>query len=439
MNSKSAIFGLLLAILLYDTSAECDKTCWGSTDRYCRDDDVCANIATDFPATPSYKYIFDDEEYNSGSYSRFRVVMISDIQVYYTNCKQQKWLCIFDPSNPGFRADKIKALKNSLKRQSSCVKNRRNKVTKLLIDGGDLTNDATATELQEYNAFLSGLPTIPKALTLGNHDYYLQSGSNALKKTSLGAGRMISYLEKSINSLSKLDTSLGVYLKSADIQVDEISDPNGDMKFLKGSLMYALEVEGYVFIVMHWVAPNKGSSYTDKFGVATNCMTPATCKSDSGKKELYEITDGYDWIKKELIRAEGESKKVVLVPHYALNLPAYLNGGKNSVDLSLANLRTLVKSNVVAILTGHDHDQWGAYGYLNVDSSGSSVSKSNSGDIPVYFAGSASYEKLISIDFNYNKDAVAVESITTRAANKCGVVASDNSNDIITPSPIAYV
>lgn len=427
MDLRVFTFISLCAFFVSNVAAECDSGCWGLPGFYCNDLNSCEADSVFTANPPTLGDFIPDKMYSKGTYSSFNLVMVSDIQFGYYNCKEQAWLCIFDSNNDWKHptSDEI-GLSLAVGRQETCLNQLIDGNTKMIIDGGDLTNDAKKSEKKDYNTFINKF-AIDKVLTLGNHDYYMQTGSNALKKSSIGAARMITYLKDSLNFLKN---SGSVNLMSVDIKTGSKDIAGvGPTIYTKGSLMFSVEVQGYVFIVMHWAPNIRTAAYTDKFAVTTDCDQKSTCKTESKNAEYYEIEDGYTWLETQLGEVDKYDKKVILVPHYAEALDEYLTAGST-------NLRQLVKKHVVAVLTGHDHDQWGLWGYLNVNNNKASASKRVTNEIPIYFAGSSSYEKLIKVELDYDADSVVVTPYTTREDKLCSVTASDNSDIKKVPADI---
>lgn len=117
---------------------------------------------------------------------------------------------------------------------------------------------------------------------LGNHDYSIDSSGIGFED-EIGIGRMVSYLE------GKLDIFVSnsrLSMLSADFGVKEVDIPGGvRSKYVTGSFMYSIEVEGIVFI-MHWTPALKG-------GVYENEVSLAASDTQSGYPEYYEITNGF--------------------------------------------------------------------------------------------------------------------------------------------------
>jgi len=234
---------------------------------------------------------------------------------------------------------------------------------------------------------------------------------------------MVSYLEGKLltfNSNSRLS------LLSADFGVKEVDVPNGvRTKYVTGSFMYSIEVEGIVFIMMHWAPALKGGFYENEVYI------PSINGTESGYDEYYNITDGSPWISTQLTAAKNAGKKVVLVPHFVKAMGKYFLQVPGA-----AGLRTLVEDSVIAVLTGHDHDQWGYYGEYSVYNTTEPIWKDDLSTppvgIPIYYGGSATYQKLLSVKFQHNGTSNAVikdQAYTTEEGNLlCTGVARDNSD-----------
>lgn len=225
---------------------------------------------------------------------------------------------------------------------------------------------------------------------------------------------MITYLNKTLHEFKSFSTD--VAFRSADFHSQIVDVPgSGETLFMKGSLMYSFEIEGVVFIVMHWAPALKRGRYVGSFSVDQN--------TESGLPEYYEITDGFDWLQSQLDLAANGGKKVVLIPHHVGALDKYLSRAGQSI-------RESVISNVFLVLSGHDHDQWGFYGGLVVASGDAELKKDDTSGIPAYFAGSLSYEKFITVQLQNNDNAnpsYTVEQYTTDTDSFCTTTGSDNS------------
>lgn len=227
---------------------------------------------------------------------------------------------------------------------------------------------------------------------------------------------MITWLKDQIIALSNLNS--GISFISADFEEASVNVQGLTTRFVKGSLMYSFEIEGVVFIAMHWAPALKGGVYVDDFSVTENCPG-SNCETISGNPEFYQMTDGYSWLETQLTNAAGKS--IVLVPHFVNALEKYLN--KNSASGS----RSILKTQTIAILTGHDHDQWGKYGTMTIDDNSVAVVKDGNSGVPVYYAGSASYERFITVQFN-GAAAPVVDVYKTSAEEPCTTTTPDNAD-----------
>ncbi len=227
---------------------------------------------------------------------------------------------------------------------------------------------------------------------------------------------MITFLKDQIVSLSNVNSGIGFL--AADFQEAQVNVQGVTTRFVRGSLMYSFEIEGVVFIAMHWAPSLKGARYVHHFGVTENCPG-ANCETISGYPEFYEMTDGYEWLESQLKSAAGKS--IVLVPHYVRALEKYLQRAGASGS------RSILKNQAIAVLTGHDHDQWGKYGTMTIDDSTATLIKDGTSGIPVHYAGSASYERFITARFNGAAEPV-VDIYKTSEEDPCSTTEPDNDD-----------
>jgi len=159
------MFGKLIGISLFFVLANGQCSGCLNTSQYCDSSSSCIDVV--------YDYFVDDAAPTtaiSEPYAEFHVGMISDIQFYYINCKEQESLCIMD--SPGNIKKKKTRLDEAANRTSVCVNTLHGlDPFSLIIDGGDLTNTATNGQKNTYDDFLATLPNIPTALVLGMSTY----------------------------------------------------------------------------------------------------------------------------------------------------------------------------------------------------------------------------------------------------------------------------
>ncbi len=395
--------------------------------------------------------LFDSYDDTNGPFS---LLMVSDLQYDYINCKNQPLnRCIFTPA-PSAPVEDLNA---AAYRQKECAQQQINLPgsypVKLLMDGGDLTNDAKPDELTKYKEFYdmmgrqNSIPSgdyetydpqsttgsfskmdvsIPFALTLGNHDYSLHSGDISY----VDASNMIEFLR---DSLRRIKSTSGANLISADWKEYKTGTPAGDPVLVEGSLFYSVNVEGIVFVVMHWGpfddSPDSPDSPEESPVYHYSCYFAA----DRCTKK-YKITDGYKYLHDAITSAEENGKGVILVPHNVEALPVYLDRAYRDTSYGSA-LKTLVMNHVQGVLSGHDHDQYGRYGSLDVSLSADTPADnlqrgtSNSG-VPVYYAGSPSYEAMIRVQFDGNEIVDVIPLTTAEDGDSgnplCTPIADDN-------------
>ncbi len=426
-----------------DTTDSCSCT---DITQYGTSSTSCESHYDDTPQTVLGTDPFDAYDNSNG---KFSLLMVSDLQYDYIKCKNQPLnRCIFtgNPSSP------VEDLNAAAYRQKECAQQQINlpgsHPVKLLMDGGDLTNDAKSNELTKYKEFYDmmgrqnivspGAYTtynpqsstgsfskmdvrIPFALTLGNHDYSLHSGDIAYDDAS----NMIEFLRE---SLRRIKSTSGANLISADWKEYKTGTIASGPVLVEGSLFYSVNVEGIVFIVLHW------GPFDDSH--LANPVYHYSCyfAADSCTKK-YKITNGYKYLHDAITSAKDNNKGVILVPHNVEALPVYLDRAYSDASYGSA-LKTLVMNHVQGVLSGHDHDQYGRYGYLDVSLSATPLEDNlqkgtSSTHVPVYYAGSPSYEAMIRVQF-YKKRIVDVIPLTTAEDGDSGTplctrIADDNA------------
>lgn len=423
----------------------------------CTYEEVCNSDKCD-SVTSYHELITSTTPTKGKDYNAFKVAMISDMQFYYTNCKQQRKICIFKDIGLD-QNDYEDLLDNAVLNQVTCVKNQVAAAGatpyKLIIDGGDLTNEGDNStkntyETSVYKNLQYSKTKIPMALVLGNHDYYWHWNDtvDTIPTKQENAARMIHFLKGNLlNELNNSDT--GAHLLSVDWKETETEKHNGeDVLMTKGSLMYSIEIEGIVFIMTHWAPALKYGTPSLVTFSFTDGWEVAKANSTSGKHELYSITDGYDWLEIQLKKADAAKKKVVFVPHFVEGLRKYLDSFRKKYPFedSSKDLTRYVGLTGLAILTGHDHDQWGYYGHFLskrgkveitheskcpfVDDSTNSRSCTEKEGMPIYYAVSASYQKYISVELHNTGARNGKISVTSHdsTSQACTVTTADNSD-----------
>lgn len=251
---------------------------------------------------------------------------------------------------------------------------------------------------------------------------------------------MVNFLKDSLlDQLKPLSDSGNVDMKliAADIEISSNAQYNGkDVTITRGSLMYSIEIQGVVFLIMHWVpclqtAYGNHGSFVDKWYVpkGQSTLNPKT-------QEIFDIQDGYDWLYNQLSDAAAAGKNVVLVPHYVEALELYI---QNNPIAQTPNLQQLIGRTTIAILTGHDHDQWGKYGQLISNKNTVNLVHANvcgqcDTAIPVFYAGSASYQKYISVTLEHNADpALATVTVQSKTSEEGQNECADTGDNNLTP------
>lgn len=385
----------------------------------CSETQYCASPNTCVDASLAKAYT-NDPGSAIGPYDLFKIIMVSDIQYDYVFCKQEpKDDCVFNAIVNSPKSDRVAALETAVNKQVTCIDTLPLSTYSMIIDGGDLTNKGLFVEYTKYLDFYekmkgngAGLHAqLPMMLTLGNHDYYTKGTS---KTDPDRAAWMLSFLKTTIDNFP---SSTDAKLLSVDISTGSHFDLDfaDDVLFYEGSFMYSVEVKGIVFIFMHWAPSILGN------GVYTNSFTVDSALTMSGQPEKYSITNGRVWFKEQVRTSNLNGKKVILVPHYVEALVNYIESAGTTAE-------TFVSNNVMAVLTGHDHDQWGEYGRYVVDEARTyrtdEINAATPAGIPVYYAGSASYEKFITAEI-HNDGGSGTITVQPYSSSTCATVTPD--------------
>lgn len=334
--------------------------------------------------------------------NNFRVIMVSDIQFYVSTCRGNPVEeCIYNNGTKTRRRTLNTAV--DLHRDFVVSLNDKFDNVAAVFDLGDLTdaipspwNLFAISNVQNINAIRKFHNDIsvnigkPGVTVLGNHDYQIARDVNAIRSLQYLRERML-ILSRTMNirsldfvSTPTLEGSLGLKLK-----------------YSRGSLSYSFEIEGIVFIVLHWAYED----YTvDPPNINyVNCATGNPfVRTIIGRDPLsrahfhqVDITNATAWMLREVSSAALEGKKIVLVPHGSGGLLEF-------VDKSPLVKQILTSAPIAAVINGHTHDAYGLEKYWKLGEK----------KIPVYYVGSSSYQKLSMFDFYPERETTDVTKIT---------------------------
>lgn len=418
-----------------------------SENKYCNVKNKCVKIP--------YKNIVSTKKIRKSKQGIFNIIAVSDIQLYISECRGNPIdQCIFSNVNPSARRT---TLIEAVDLHAKCVESLidRLKNVKAVFDLGDLVDGTAVMNIQRANANndntdevseidnsedLADLSqfhkriiddlNLPGVISLGNHDYQIYHGENAI--------RTITYLQKRLKTLSKR-----LKVRNIDFKTTRVlrSAESKKVKFTKGSLAYSVEINGYVFINLHYAytdfttAPNRNNepvvngvdnsrSQAVERGSTGDPVTNTIvgADSDSGADvHQIEITDVTQWMVKEVEAATAEGKRVILLPHGPQGLKAFLENEDNSKVAS-----RLAKTSISAMIGGHTHDAYGLDSTLTLKTASGKTKK-----IPIYYIGSSSYQKLISVQFYPKKKKNDLKVVVYDSADgeRCSQTVASTTTD----------
>lgn len=366
-----------------------------NTNQYCATSGS-AGVCTDIP----YDSIVDPST-TTQTTAAFSIIMATDVQYYYKTCKNEPLDdCIYTITPSPTATEKRALLIAAAAKQVECIDHLINdnihSNVKAIFNGGDITNTGAESELNGFKrdfhnpVALLGLPMV---VVLGNHDYNSNYPDDSRK-------RMINFLEESIETLATDHA-----IRSIDFQTTGVLfnvARNEDVKYTTGSFCFSIEINDYIFIVLHWATAINGGEFIDTFEAADS----------SGYTEIFDITSAETWLTQELADASTEGKKVILVPHSYRGLKKFVS--------TTSMGPTIKQSTVEAVICGHDHDQWGFFENWQV---GGGTPR----DVPVYYAGSTTYQRLIAVDFQAGGAGLsAVTPYDSSTGSACVATSDDN-------------
>lgn len=362
------------------TSA-CSAACNKAT--YCSSGGTCISI----PFAPVVK---TKRKPASKKKTAFHLVIFSDVQYYFLICKQNPLSeCIYDGFT-GPRPRRRGLLDAAAARQASCAKKLSSdlKDVKAILNNGDITNRGLPSEVDKIREFHdgvfkeNGMP--PLVVALGNHDYFL--GDNE------GSVRTIAYFEITIRDLGDR-----VKLRNIDYDTTDVifnAEINRKEKYSKGSMAFSIEWNRYVFVILHWSTALRSGVYTNKF---------EGFDSQNDAYHFIDVTPVTNWLIGELAHAKKKKRKVILIPHGWKGLRLFTETVSGMTNI-------LRDSSVIAVISGHVHDAYGLDNMWTIGKDGEEGQRK----IPVYYAGSASYEKMISVEMKAKKRGISVKVYDTK-------------------------
>ncbi|MRI34766.1 hypothetical protein EOPP23_17430 [Endozoicomonas sp. OPT23] len=230
-----------------------------------------------------------------------------------------------------------------------------------VVVNGDLTAFWHSWQVEKYMSFYhrnDADPLNPHNLKLdfypglGNHDY-------ANNKNDCWWQRNAEYLPYKANGCARNAAHYIKKLVSCDLA------PNFPDQSITGfnesSLAYSWDIGNYHFVQLH---NYPGYTYSD-----------------------VNVSDSYEWLRSDLEIAHNAGQRIVLNMH------------DSGADLySLAFRAAISERNVVAIFSGHLHEQNGFVGSVN----------NGSQSIPIFRSGASEYSTLLLAEFGANHLTVAV-------------------------------
>lgn len=402
----SAIFQLCHYVLLFAVLSRfaladlCSNNSDCEPDYFCGDSSVCERIP--------YLDVVDavGAAASSKTNEGFSLLVITDIQYFFTIPKgEPRTECVFQDGMT--KRQKKKALEAAVDREIHCIEHVVKDVVPdvvATVDLGDLTNTGIGRERNAHESFygrLSGL-NLPHVLSLGNHDYHLANDASA--------SEMITYLEASMRAFHSVMAVRHVDFKSSPTMYN--ARRGVYEKYTTGSLCFSIEFNGYLFVVMHWSTALAAGSFERDFHYLN---------TDTNTNHFLQITGPRAWIENELADAKLNNLDVVLMPHSLAGLRKFMSREKSFSD-------TLLKSSVIGLISGHVHDAYGKHGDWTI--SGDSEEKKI---VPIYYAGSTSYEKFIVARFAPNHGGLSVDVYDSKHGDSCSVTLNTSGNEAICP------
>lgn len=376
---------LLLCTIIENTAAQscttgevtCEK---GVT--YCSSKEVCQPL--------SYKpLVRTKQKPATKGKTAFHVIIFSDVQWYFLICKEAPISeCIYTNFN-GPRPQRRGLLDAAAARMGACVTqlSTQLKDAKMAVNNGDITNRGLVDEvivMENFHTELqANLSSTPLLVTLGNHDYFLGDEDASV--------RSISYFETAIKSFASRTKLRNIDYDTTQIIYNAFTKRNE--KYTRGSMAYSVEYNKYVFIILNWAVALRTGEYKAQF--------EAVDERNGNATHFIDVTAVTEWLKDELANAKKKNRNVVLVPHAWSGLRLYTQRVSGMTDV-------LYDSTVIAVLSSHVHD---AYGF---DHDWEIGSGENTRTVPVYYSGSASYNKLLAVKMRAKKKGLIAKVYDTK-------------------------
>lgn len=396
INARSLRFIFLLVLLVHQANA---LVCLINSD--CADSEFCNGSAVCETIQYSPVVATDGSAASSDLSQSFSLLLITDIQYFFTNPKGEPVAsCVFD-LNVNKRANK-KALRAAAKRQRQCIKHVVEDLTIdviALFDLGDLTNEGLTNEVNSHASFMADIQYLglPQVFMLGNHDYAMYPGEPGV--------RLIEYLEENIKTFHP-----SLKLRNVDFETTAatLNVRTGHLeRYTRGSLCFSIEINGYLFILMHWSTAHSDGPYTTSY---------SSYDANTNTDHFIQITTPKQWIRDELADATASGLDVILMPHSWEGLTVFLEQEQDFDD-------DLQESSLIAVISGHVHDAYGKHGDWTI--TGSNGIKT----VPVYYAGSTSYEKFIVAKLAPFQGGLTVDTYDSSGSNQCTISASTSPDE----------
>lgn len=326
------------------------------------------------------------------------IIVFTDVQYKFKKCKTAPQAeCIYYNLPKG--TSKVRVLKKAAKRELKCIEAAHSTLSaELAFDLGDITSFGKSNELKLITGFHQTVQGygLPLAVCLGNHDYFKYGNEPGV--------RMVNYLYKTI-----LDLHAKILLSAIDWKTSgEVDDASkgGKTVYWKGSLCYTVEKHGFVFLIMHW-------AFVFQVGQSKSLLE----YTQDGIHYSIQLTDPEPFIRSVLADAQVNNKHVVLMPHAYKWL-------KNWV--SKKGMESFLDTHpVLGVVSGHVHDAYGKEGDWNLGGR----------SIPVYYAGSTTYEKFLSINLNVASKVMSVDVYDSHDGRKCSTTTKRSTSFDVDPTP----
>ncbi len=352
----------------------------------------------------------------------FHMLIVSDIQFYYGSCpgeSQQNPVLYGECVNKDIGEEGRESYDNGKLHAAfqSAAKEMVNYMKTLIsdpklnvqgiINNGDLTNDGDelSDEIEYFaDSSISGVPIFHN---LGNHDVYYNK-----------PWKMIGYMRNKIKELGHRSLVSAVDFQESEVLYD--SAEASRVRLHRGSMSYAYEREGYVFIHTHWGFGERFIEDKETRYITTTKANywhygrsgvPGSGEDYDHRRDFFTITPPIRFLINELAKASAAKKPVILVPHGAQLLRARLR-----IDNGLKKI--LESSTVMAIFSGHIH-QWWNFQYNITFGKDGKENPSQRSNIPVIYSGGLQFQKFLKVKFEAGGKGIKVTLMDSKRQKEC--------------------